>query len=76
MPPNTIAVGEPLEVYAPGDEGLAEAVRRASFARTAFGVLTAWEDRVGRYRETAEVRSTEFGAHFDDVVLDEVGPRH
>ena len=74
MPPNAIAVGDPLEVYAPGDEGLPEAVRRAGFARTAFGVRTAWEDRVTRYRETAEVRSAEFGAHLEDVVLEDGGP--
>jgi hypothetical protein len=63
-----------LEVYAPGDERLSEAVRRAGFARTAFGVRTAWEDRVTRYREAAEVRSAEFGAHFEDVVLENSGP--
>jgi carbonic anhydrase/acetyltransferase-like protein (isoleucine patch superfamily) len=74
VPPNTVAVGDPLEVYAPGDEGLPEAVRRADFARTAFGVRTAWEDRVSRYRETAEVRSAEFGAHFEDVVLENGSP--
>src|ERR671921_303299 len=70
VPPNTIAVGNPLRVYAPGDEGLPEAIRSVNFARTAFGVRTAWEDRVARYRETAEVRSQEFGAHLQDAVLD------
>jgi carbonic anhydrase/acetyltransferase-like protein (isoleucine patch superfamily) len=70
VPPNTIAVGDPLRVYAPGDEGLPEAIRSANFARTAFGVQTAWEDRIQRYRETAEVKSDEFGSHAEDVVLD------
>jgi carbonic anhydrase/acetyltransferase-like protein (isoleucine patch superfamily) len=70
VPPNTIALGNPLRVYAPGDEGLPEAIRSVNFARTAFGVRTAWEDRVARYRETAEVRSQEFGAHLQDAVLD------
>jgi carbonic anhydrase/acetyltransferase-like protein (isoleucine patch superfamily) len=70
VPPNTIAVGDPLQVYAPGDEGLPEAIRSANFARTAFGVRTAWEDRIQRYRETAEVRAEEFGSHLDDTVLD------
>jgi len=70
VPPNTIALGDPLRVYAPGDEGLPEAIRSVKFARTAFGVQTAWEDRVARYRETAEVRSREFGAHLQDAVLD------
>ena len=70
VPPNTVALGNPLEVFAPGDEGLPEAIRSVEFARAAFGVETAWEDRVSRYRETAEVRSEEFGSHSDDVVLD------
>jgi hypothetical protein len=65
-----VLVGNPLRVYAPGDEGLPEAIRSVNFARTAFGVRTAWEDRVARYRETVEVRSQEFGAHLQDAVLD------
>ena len=70
VPPNTIAVGDPVRIYAPGDGELPEAIRSANFARTAFGVQTAWEDRISRYTETAEVRSEEFGAHLEDVVLD------
>jgi carbonic anhydrase/acetyltransferase-like protein (isoleucine patch superfamily) len=69
VPPNNIAVGDPLRVYAPGDEDLPEAVKSADFARTAFGVRTAWEDRISRYRETAEVRAQEFGSHLGDEVL-------
>jgi carbonic anhydrase/acetyltransferase-like protein (isoleucine patch superfamily) len=71
VPPNTIAVGDPLQVYAPGEEGLTEAIRSANFAQTAFGVRTAWEDRIQRYRESAEVRSEEFGSHLNDTVLDD-----
>jgi hypothetical protein len=33
-------------------------------------VRTAWEDRIQRYRETAEVRAEEFGSHLDDIVMD------
>ena len=71
VPPNTIAVGDPLQVYAPGEERLGEAISSANFAQTAFGVRTAWEDRIQRYRETAEGRAEEFGSHFDDTVLDD-----
>jgi carbonic anhydrase/acetyltransferase-like protein (isoleucine patch superfamily) len=71
--PNTIAVGDPLRVYAPGDERLPEAIRSADFARTAFGVRRAWEDRIQRYRETAEVRAEEFGSHLDDTILEDGG---
>ena len=70
VPPNTIAVGNPLQVYAPDDGALPEAIRSANFAQTAFGVRTPWEDRIQRYRETAEVRAQEFGSHLDDNVLD------
>ncbi len=70
VPPNTVALGDPLEVLAPGDERLPEAIRSVGFASAAFGVETAWEDRVSRYRETAEVRAAEFGSHSDDVILD------
>jgi carbonic anhydrase/acetyltransferase-like protein (isoleucine patch superfamily) len=75
VPPNTIAVGDPLQVYAPGDEGLSEAIRSVNFAQTAFGVRTAWEDRIQRYKETAEVRAEEFGSHLDDTVLEDGGGR-
>jgi carbonic anhydrase/acetyltransferase-like protein (isoleucine patch superfamily) len=71
VPPNTIAVGDPLRVYAPGDERLPEAIRSANFAQTAFGIRTAWEDRIQRYRETAEVRAEEFGSHLDDTIVDD-----
>ena len=75
VPPNTIAVGDPLQVYAPGDEDLAEAIRSANFAQTAFGVRTAWEDRIQRYRETAEVRAEEFASHLEDAVVEDGGRR-
>jgi carbonic anhydrase/acetyltransferase-like protein (isoleucine patch superfamily) len=70
IPPNMIAVGDPVRVI-PADDpgGLAEAVRSVGFAQLAFGVQTAWEDRIARYEQAAEVRSEEFAAHVDDVVL-------
>jgi carbonic anhydrase/acetyltransferase-like protein (isoleucine patch superfamily) len=69
LAPGMIAIGDPVATYAPGDPGLAEAIRDVGFAGRAFGVATAWDDRVARYRETAEVRSREFGAHADDELL-------
>ena len=35
VPPNTVAVGDPLQVYAPDNEGLPEAIKNANFAQTA-----------------------------------------
>jgi hypothetical protein len=57
-------------VVPPADEAaMGEAVRSTGFARLAFGVEGAWEDRVARYERAAEVRSEEFAAHADDVVV-------
>jgi hypothetical protein len=66
LAPGLIAIGDPVAVYAPGDPSLADAIRDVGFAGRAFGVTTAWEDRATRYRQIAEVRSEEFGAHQDD----------
>ena len=70
LPPNMVAVGDPVRVLAPEDpEALGEAVRSTGFARLAFGVEADWEDRIARYQRSAEVRSEEFAAHADDRVL-------
>ncbi|MFC4858514.1 gamma carbonic anhydrase family protein [Actinophytocola glycyrrhizae] len=70
LPPHTTAVGDPAEVFGPDRaQELAEAIAGVGFADAAFGVRTAWTDRVTRYREVAQVRSAEYAAHADDVVL-------
>jgi carbonic anhydrase/acetyltransferase-like protein (isoleucine patch superfamily) len=69
LAPGMIAIGEPVATYAPGDPSLPEAIKHVGFAGRAFGVATAWEDRMTRYREIAEVRSEEFGAHADDEAV-------
>ncbi|PRX45868.1 carbonic anhydrase/acetyltransferase-like protein (isoleucine patch superfamily) [Prauserella shujinwangii] len=70
VPPNTVALDAPVRLLAPGDPGLAEAVRRVGFAQVAFGVDAEWTDRISRYEHIAEVRVAEFGAHADDEVVD------
>jgi carbonic anhydrase/acetyltransferase-like protein (isoleucine patch superfamily) len=75
VPPNMIAVGDPVRLLPPHDpEVLAAAVRSTGFARLAFGVQAAWEERIARYEQVAEVRSEEFAAHVEDVVLPGRGP--
>jgi carbonic anhydrase/acetyltransferase-like protein (isoleucine patch superfamily) len=69
LAPGMIAIGRPVATYAPGDPSLPEAIKGVGFAGRAFGVSTEWEDRIARYREIAEVRSTEFGAHAGDEVV-------
>jgi carbonic anhydrase/acetyltransferase-like protein (isoleucine patch superfamily) len=78
VPPSMMAVGDPARVYPPDDpEASREAVRSTGFARLAFGVEAAFEDRIERYRQASEVRSAEFAAHLDDVEIDVPHPpRH
>jgi carbonic anhydrase/acetyltransferase-like protein (isoleucine patch superfamily) len=70
VPPNTVAVGDPLEVFPAGDERVAAAIKAVGFAESAFGVRTPWEARIERYRRVTEVRAAEFASHFDDVIVD------
>jgi carbonic anhydrase/acetyltransferase-like protein (isoleucine patch superfamily) len=70
VPPNVVAVGDPLELYGPDEkEALAAAIKSVGFAKVAFGTDAPWEDRLARYEQATEVRSREFGKHADDVVL-------
>jgi carbonic anhydrase/acetyltransferase-like protein (isoleucine patch superfamily) len=71
VPPNTVAVGDPLEVFPPGDERVGAAIKAVGFAESAFGVRTRWEARIERYRQSTEVRATEFASHFDDVTVED-----
>jgi carbonic anhydrase/acetyltransferase-like protein (isoleucine patch superfamily) len=73
VPPNMIAVGDPVRLVSPSEpDELAAAIRSVGFARRAFGVEAEWEDRVNRYFKAAEVRSGEFAAHSgDEIVYDE-----
>jgi carbonic anhydrase/acetyltransferase-like protein (isoleucine patch superfamily) len=70
VPPHTLAIGAPARILTPdrADE-VAAAIREANFAGAAFGVHAAWDDRITRYEQTAEVRVTEFGAHRGDEIL-------
>ncbi len=70
VPPHTTAVGDPAEVFGPDrPDELAAAIAGVGFADAAFGVRTAWTDRVSRYWEATEVRSAEYAAHADDEVI-------
>ncbi|SER41075.1 gamma carbonic anhydrase family protein [Streptomyces qinglanensis] len=69
VPPHNVALDAPVRLLAPGDPGLAEAVRRVGFAQVAFDVDAERTDRISRYEHIAEVRVAEFGAHADDEVL-------
>lgn len=71
VPPNTIAIGDPIRIYSPGEKDvLADAIKSIGFSKIAFGIEAKWEDRLSRYKQISEVRSKEFGNHFDDVILE------
>ncbi|NRQ39623.1 acyltransferase [Nonomuraea sp. NN258] len=67
VPPNTVAIDG--QVYAPGDPAMSEAISKLGFARRAFGVETAWESRIRRGEEMAEIRAAQFAAHVDDEIV-------
>lgn len=70
VPPNTIAIGDPVKLYSPDQkEALADAIKANGFAETAFGIDAGWENRTVRYKQATEVRSKEFESHFDDEIL-------
>jgi carbonic anhydrase/acetyltransferase-like protein (isoleucine patch superfamily) len=66
VPPQMTAVGDPLRLFAPGDPAATEAIGKLGFSRIAFGIDTAWTDRIQRYEQITEVRAAEFAAHAQD----------
>ena len=70
VPPNTIAIGDPVRIYGPDEkETLVEAIKSIGFTRIAFNVEPRGYDRISVMKKTTEVRSKEFESHFDDAVL-------
>ncbi len=68
IPPNTIAIGDPVKLYSPDEkDALAAAVKSVGFTKIAFGIEAQWEDLLSKYRQVAEVRSKEFESHFYDA---------
>lgn len=65
----SLGVGDPVRVFGPADPELPAAIKAAGFAKAAFGVTTDWEKRIQRYEEACEVRSAEFAAHAQDMIL-------
>ncbi|MFJ5925804.1 gamma carbonic anhydrase family protein [Kitasatospora sp. NPDC092948] len=66
VPPHMLALGDPVQLLAPGDPAVPQAIGRLGFAATAFGVDASWTDRLARHERIAEVRVAEFGAHVND----------
>lgn len=71
VPPYNVAVGNPARIYSPDEkEAMAKAIKGVGFANTAFGIQTKSNDPAALYKQTTEVRSEEFAAHFKDTILE------
>jgi carbonic anhydrase/acetyltransferase-like protein (isoleucine patch superfamily) len=70
LAPNTIALGDPIKVYSPGDkDAVVDAIKSLAFTKIAFGVDPQPEDRVATMTRVTEIRSKEFKSHFNDIIL-------
>ena len=70
VPPNTVAIGDPVKLYGPGEkDDLTHAIKSIGFAGIAFGIDARGKDRHSIYWQVTKVRSEEFGTHLKDVVL-------
>ncbi len=68
--PNSIAIGDPLNIYNPGDqEAVVEAIKSIAFTKVAFGVTPLPENRVATMTRATEIRSKEFASHKKDLIL-------
>ena len=72
VPPNTVAIGNPVRIYSPDErEAMTKAIMSVGFAKIAFGIDVQGLSRAEIYKKATELRSEEFGNHFDDIILDE-----
>ena len=70
LPPNTIAIGDPADVYSPDEKvTLASAIKTIRFGNVEFGVDPA-QERQSMVRKGTEFRSSEYESHFDDIVVE------
>lgn len=70
LAPNSIAIGDPANIYSPGDqETVVDAIKSIEFTKIAFGVTPQPEDRIATMTRAIEIRSKEFASHADDTLL-------
>lgn len=69
IPPCNVAIGNPVKIYAPGNENLIAAIKSIGFPIVAFGVRPDPSDPLAVCRGVTEVRSREFEAHLSDEIL-------
>jgi len=70
VPPNMIAVGEPVQIYSPDQtEEVGKAIMSVGFAGVAFNIDASGKSRAEIYKETTLVRSKEYEAHSSDQIV-------
>ena len=70
LAPNSIAIGDPPNIYSPGDqEAVVNAIKSIAFTKIAFGVTPQLEDRVATMIRATEIRSKEFASHKKDLMM-------
>ena len=70
VPPNTIAIGDPVDIFSPDEkDALVDAIRAIEFTKIAFNVTPQAQDRVSVMKKATAVRSKEFKSHFEDEIL-------
>jgi carbonic anhydrase/acetyltransferase-like protein (isoleucine patch superfamily) len=72
VPPNMIAVGDPVQLFSPDQrEETGKAITAIGFANVAFNIDASGKSRAEIYKETTCVRSKEYEAHLEDKVIKE-----
>ncbi len=74
IPPNAVAIGDPVKLYGASDSDLVRAIRDIGFPRLAFGIEPDLTGKGTVCHGATEVRSKEFEAHFDDILLEKGKP--
>lgn len=68
--PNSIAIGDPLQIFGPGDQDMVvEAIKSIGFMKYAFGVTPQPDDRIATMTRATKIRSKEFASHVDDTLI-------
>ena len=72
VPPYTVAVGDPVQLFSPDQkEEISKAVMAVGFAKVAFNIDVSGKSRAEIYKETTLTRSQEYDAHFSDQIIEE-----
>ena len=70
VPPNTVAVGDPVQIFSPDEkEAMSTAIKAIGFAKVAFDIDAQGKSRAELYKEATEIRSKEFEHHFNDSII-------